>query len=257
MTEKNYITLQGFMLMDENLRGNDLILYALIYGMTQDGETQFRGSLKYMSEALHISKRAIQNILAKLESMGYLRKVEIWAEGVKYCNYVAIVKGEEGMEESSILWKKVRGGIEETSMGYRKKFVGGIEKSSTHNNSIDNKIDNYNDNILPIIPPTGGTASKGNTFDLSLHTDEFRDTWEVLLRQPKWRKKSADALKGSLKKLETYEEGVAIAMMQNTINNGWQGLFDLKPGEMKTLQDKTNQAFIDQMVEDGRKTFGW
>lgn len=231
------------MLMDENLRGNALILYALIYGMTQDGETQFRGSLKYMSEALHISKRAIQNTLVKLESMGYLRKVEIWAEGVKYCNYVAIVKGAEGIEKSSI--------------GYGKKFVGGIEKSSTHNNSIDNKIDNYNDNILPIIPPTGGTASKGNTFDLSLHTDEFRDTWEVLLRQPKWRKKSADALKGSLKKLETYEEGVAIAMMQNTINNGWQGLFDLKPGEMKTLQDKTNQAFIDQMVEDGRKTFGW
>ena len=245
------------MLTDESLRGNDLILYALIYGMTQDGETQFRGSLKYMSEALHITKRGVQNILARLISMGYLRKIDVCVDGVIYCRYAAIVKGEEGMEESSTLWKKVPQGIEKSSRGYRKNFVGGIEKSSTNNNIDNNNIDIYDDNIPPIIPPKGGTASKGNTFDLSLHTDEFRETWEVLLRQPKWRKKSADALKGSLKKLETYEEGVAIAMMQNTINNGWQGLFDLKPGEMKTLQDKTNQTFIDRMVEDGRKTFGW
>lgn len=67
-------------------------------------------------------------------------------------------------------------------------------------------------------------------------SEEFRNTWEVLCRQPKWKKKSKDALRGSLKKLAGYPEDVAIKMMQNSINNDWQGLFPLKAEDIRNAK---------------------
>lgn len=67
-------------------------------------------------------------------------------------------------------------------------------------------------------------------------SEEFRNTWEVLCRQPKWKKKSKDALRGNLKKLAGYPEDVAIMMMQNSINNDWQGLFPLKAEDIRNAK---------------------
>lgn len=63
----------------------------------------------------------------------------------------------------------------------------------------------------------------------------FADTWAILVQQPKWRKKSRAALEMSLKKLAQHSETDAIQMMQNTIANDWQGLFepDRKRAEVK------------------------
>ena len=49
----NYIAIQGFMVKDLELAGNELIAYALIYGFSQDGESQFRGSLSYVADWLN------------------------------------------------------------------------------------------------------------------------------------------------------------------------------------------------------------
>lgn len=124
MDKNNFICLQGFMLADENLKGNDLILYALIYGFTQDCETEYYASLKYMSEALHLTKRGVQKILQRLVDMGYLEaeEREIW--GAKRTRYRAIVKD---VYASSRGVNKVRGGGEQSSWG--------DEQSSPNNNS--------------------------------------------------------------------------------------------------------------------------
>ena len=71
---------------------------------------------------------------------------------------------------------------------------------------------------------------------LPYSSEEFRNTWEVLCRQPKWKKKSKDALRGNLKKLAGYPEDVAIKMMQNSINNDWQGLFPLKAEDFRNAK---------------------
>ena len=46
----NYVMLLGWMRTELNLKGNELNLYAIIYGFTQDGETEFSGSIRYMQE---------------------------------------------------------------------------------------------------------------------------------------------------------------------------------------------------------------
>ena len=43
----NYIAIQGFMVKELELTGNELIAYALVYGFSQDGESKFKGSLNY------------------------------------------------------------------------------------------------------------------------------------------------------------------------------------------------------------------
>ena len=46
----NYILVYGWMVTELGLKGNELFLYAIIYGFSQDGETEFSGSLRYMQE---------------------------------------------------------------------------------------------------------------------------------------------------------------------------------------------------------------
>ena len=48
-----YIAIQDWMISDLQLKGNELLTYALIYGFSQDGESEFKGSLKYLS-LIHI-----------------------------------------------------------------------------------------------------------------------------------------------------------------------------------------------------------
>jgi hypothetical protein len=77
----------------------------------------------------------------------------------------------------------------------------------------------------------GKGTSKGNTGEnliFPFDTEKFLSVWEVLRNQPKWKKKTSDALQASLKKLSNYSEAVAIQMMENTIAGGWQGLFEIK-----------------------------
>jgi len=61
-------------------------------------------------------------------------------------------------------------------------------------------------------------------------SEEFLNTWKILLSQKKWRNKSITSLQASLKKLSEYPEPVSIKMMENTIAGEWQGLFELKQG---------------------------
>ena len=48
MKNENYIVIQGWMRNELNLKGNELIVYALIYGFSQDEESEFTGSVAYI-----------------------------------------------------------------------------------------------------------------------------------------------------------------------------------------------------------------
>lgn len=70
----NYIVIQTFMIRELKLKGNELILYALIHGFSQDGTSYFYGSLKYLQEQTNLSKESVLNILQKLTAAGLLIK---------------------------------------------------------------------------------------------------------------------------------------------------------------------------------------
>lgn len=143
----NYIAIQGFMVKDLELTGNELIAYALIYGFSQDGESQFRGSLSYVAEWMNCSKTTAFNILNKLAEDGFIQKTDKFINGVKLCDYSAIKPSDKELIE--IKERKQKRKDEEKNkrcsknLNTRSKNLNrGVQKVGTHN--INNNIKDKN-----------------------------------------------------------------------------------------------------------------
>jgi len=129
MKNENYITLQGWMVNELKLSGNELIVYALIYGFSQDRESKFKGSMQYLADSLGITRRAMLPILKKLVEKKYIKKYETGKRGNKRCDYdvnfdilknisseeTSPASGEETSHDKSEVVKKLPQSGEETS----------------------------------------------------------------------------------------------------------------------------------------------
>lgn len=91
MIEQNYITIQGWMVKRLELSGNELILFALIFGFCQDNETYFTGSLNYISEWLNCSRPTVIKTIDSLVEKGLIEKKQEVKNNVKF-NFYRVVK---------------------------------------------------------------------------------------------------------------------------------------------------------------------
>ena len=87
MKRNNYILIQDWMVEELNLKGNELLVYALINGFSQDDESCFNGSIQYLSNLLNITRRCVINVLSSLVEKGYLTKTTKILDGVTTCEY--------------------------------------------------------------------------------------------------------------------------------------------------------------------------
>ena len=94
-TDKNYIVIQSFMVRDLRLKGNELLVYAIIFDSSQTEEQKFSGSLRYLAGRTNSTKRGVLNSLKSLMQKGYIKKEEQIINGVKYCSYRISKKWEE------------------------------------------------------------------------------------------------------------------------------------------------------------------
>lgn len=65
--------------------------FSLVHGFSQDGESCFHGSLKYVSEWLGCDKGTALRALKSLTEKGFIRKFERFENGVKFCSYRAVI----------------------------------------------------------------------------------------------------------------------------------------------------------------------
>ncbi len=72
--DEHYYVVHGWMRNRLNLKGNDLIVYALIYGFSQDGESEFKGSVDYITEFTGACRNTIKSSLIRLEELGFITK---------------------------------------------------------------------------------------------------------------------------------------------------------------------------------------
>lgn len=141
LNNKNYITVQGWMVKELGLKGNKLLTYALIYGFSQDRKSEFTGSLSYIADWVGVTKRAAIDIINDLIDKKLIEKIEHTAGNVKYSSYkITSAENFTGGEEIS---------------------PGGSEKTSPQHIYIIN-----NNNTPPIIPPKGEALKQ-----------EFKDLW--------------------------------------------------------------------------------
>lgn len=73
MKSTNYIVIQGWMCNELGLKGNELLIYALIYGFSQDGESLFMGSRNYIAETFNISLPTVDKALNSLKDKNLIR----------------------------------------------------------------------------------------------------------------------------------------------------------------------------------------
>jgi len=228
MKNENYIQIQGWMINELKLSGNELICYAIIYGFSQDGETKYNGSSSYLSKCMNCSKPTVFKTLKSLIEKGVLIKTDIYNNGVKFCQYSTIFIGSKE-SLSGVVKKLNRGG---------KESLSGGSKETLHNNTItNNTIDNTN-NIIP-----------EKSFDYKSINGLNVEYWE------KWRAFKKEQFNFSYKPIG---EKTAITELLKTtdnntskqkdiiiqsIKNGYRGLFDLK--------DSLNKRNEPKKVNDG------
>jgi hypothetical protein len=67
LKDTNYLTILPFMVQDLGLRGSALITYAVVHAFSQDGESQFAGSVGYISKWTGTDERTTRNNLKFLQ----------------------------------------------------------------------------------------------------------------------------------------------------------------------------------------------
>ena len=209
-----YIVIQDWMIADLQLKGNELLTYAFIYGFSQDGESEFKGSLKYISEFLGVSKSTTQRNLENLVNRGVIEKRVEEISGVKFNRYIAREKAEPPI---------VKMGTGCSQNGY-----GGVVKMGTNNTNIYNTNNNTSNN-------TKDKGAPARYFEDEELNNKFL---EFLSMRKKIRKpvRTDRALKALLKKLHELSGGDVGLMKQiidQSLDKEWLGLFELKTGDDK------------------------
>ena len=261
MTEKNskvkdgkFITVASFMIKELNLKGNDLLVYAIIYGFSQtDGMKGFSGSLQYLADWTNSTKRGIIKNLESLIQRGYIAKEVMVINGIKYCTYTTVDLEQLSNEHSSIVVNSVHGGSEHSSMGVVNKVHGGSELCS-HNNIEYNIDNNIEDNTKPVeaTPQTplveknqnqevDGKSSKSKKE--SIFENFAKDNLQLLQalkdfeesRSKNRSKMTERAKRLLLTELQKFNPNDWVAILNQSVLNGWKSVYPLKNESQKQV----------------------
>nr|DAP14081.1 MAG TPA: helix-turn-helix domain protein [Caudoviricetes sp.] len=220
-----YIVIQDWMISDLQLKGNELLTYALIYGFSQDGESEFKGSLKYISEFLGISKSTAQRSIEKLVDRGIVEKRVEEISGVKFNRYMAHEKADTP--------------IVKTSTGYSQNDHGGIVKMTTNNTNIYNTNNNTSNN-------TKDKGAPARYFDDEELNNKFLEflSMRKKIRKPVRTDRGMQTLIAKLRFLSKDDVEMMKRIIDQSLDNEWQGLFSLngKGGNIDSrLYDKVRE----------------
>ena len=103
MKDSNYITIQGWMMNRLNLKANDLMLFAVIYGFSQDGSSEFSGSLKYIQDALNCSRNTAMKALNNLIGKGLINKRVKSINNITFNYYSINARGVQNLDGGVVL----------------------------------------------------------------------------------------------------------------------------------------------------------
>ena len=250
MKENNYITIPGFLRTRLDLKGSELIITALIYGYSQDGNSWFMGKTEYIAEWAGITDKNVLRSLKSLTEKGILEKKEMFVNNkAKRCYYRFNFECAE-LQNSTVA-------------GYQNGTVAGYQ-NGTVNNNINNNIkkdakaskenpsgfsqDNFSNEEKTVkasivygftpelLDVRKQVIDKVDNYFAKLvfpfDSDEFKRNFYILMCQPKWRtsQKSFSAIQANLNGLSKYPEEFALILIKESISKGWAALeYDSTP----------------------------
>ena len=239
MNDENFITIQGWMRTKLKLKGNDLLVYAIIYSFSQTDNQKFTGSLQYLADWCGASKQGIQKNLKNLIDLGYVEKDESTIQPSYRAVYNSVVQPYNSV-------------------------VHPMQQSCINN--IDNNIDNKD-----IIPINRNNTSEQDKSDFEQHSYSPAEMRESFLgsnksaRKVKTPKKSLyskceDEILLYTKNLELQDDLIDYLQFRLSVRdkplygvNQWKGLLNT----LSTLakDDKTKIKIVLQSTAKGWLSF--
>lgn len=162
INDENYFIVSGFMVNRLHLKGTTLNVFAIIYGFTQDGESEFKGSRQYLCDFTGATKPTIDKALQDLCDQEFIIKITTVINGVTFNKYKAnlsVIKNFTGDKETL-------SGSQETLSGVVKKLEGGSQETlpdNINNNKPDidkNIIESMSCDLLNYLNEKAGTHYK-------------------------------------------------------------------------------------------------
>ena len=106
INDENYIQIQGWMIKELKLKGNELLIYAIIYGFSQDGISQYKAGLQYLADWTNSTKQGCIKNLKNLIEKELIIKDEKEINNIKYCNYYVDIQKVNTGKQSLIPGKQ-------------------------------------------------------------------------------------------------------------------------------------------------------
>lgn len=222
VSDNNYFQIAGWMLNRLKLKGTAINVYAIIYGFSQDGESSFNGSRQYLCDFTGATKPTIDKALAELQAMDLIIKTTKKINDVIHNEYKANLEALRDFTTSK-----------ETLPPSKETLQGGSKETLPHNKDINNKEDNK-------------SIKEEEKVKKEKSLDEVIEAQPISIQQPlrefvKMRKAikkpiTTHGLELAVKKLHELAktESDAVAVIEQSVMNSWQGFFALKKGRAET-----------------------
>lgn len=142
MEKEYYINIQWWMAQRLKLSGNELLTYAIVYGFSQDGESAFLGSSKFVSYALRVSRPTAIKALDSLTSKGLIIKTQEKINDIVFNRYKAnlqVIKDFDRPYKESL-----QGGSKESLQGGYKETLHSNKYKELNNKEINKDIGGNN-----------------------------------------------------------------------------------------------------------------
>ncbi|MBR0189831.1 MAG: helix-turn-helix domain-containing protein [Clostridia bacterium] len=224
--DENYIVMHGWMRNKLGLKGNDLIVYAVLWGFSQDGESEFRGTIDYITDFSGSTRITVIRSLQSLVKVGFIKKVERNIKEGKANGYICVPLDQIGVYQND-----TRGCIKMLYPPYQND-TRGVSKCYTPQTLEEKEINKESDKeIIKKESKKEGIKEdkdkfKKQTYDEILDGFDFSDDTVLavrsLLKSASLNKRllTNDDLKRFLEALKTYSDEERPTVVYKAIDTG-------------------------------------
>ena len=226
--DENYYQISGWMINKLNIKGTTLNVYAIIYGFTQDGESEFQGSRQYLCDFTGATKPTIDKSLNELVEKGLILKQITKINNVVFNKYKANLNMINNFTTDK-----------ETLLGSKETLLGGSKETLPNNNILDNIEDNKKERKT--------TSEYDTIIDLRVKDKQVKTTIYEFIKMRKLIKKPMTnrALELMIGKLQRIADNpqTAVEILEQSIMNNWQDIYELKNKKKASYGDDYNGEY--------------
>lgn len=212
--DHNYFQISGWMVNHLGLKDKELMTYAIIYSFSQDGESEFTGSLNYLCDFVGTTKPTIIKVINNLIEKNYITKNQIEINGVRFNRYRA------NLEILRVV-KNLNEGSKETLRGSKVALPIGSKETLPNNKNNNKNINNKNNNKYI-----------GEAVDELVNDEDIKEVINDFIEMRKTMKKpmTVRAVKMLINKLNRLSEDkeTQIKILEQSILHNWLDVYELK-----------------------------